>query len=64
MGVTTSEFTGAGGRLIFNNVSLDYNGTTVQCIYTTIDGNDRRTNNGTLLVQGKDTYLFRGIVFI
>ena len=51
MGVTTEAIT-TGGILNFNNVSLDYNGTTVQCIATT-GGNVRRTNIGTLLVQGK-----------
>ena len=45
-----------GGSLSYNNVPLDYNGTTVQCIATT-NGNVKRTNIGTLLVQGKDTLL-------
>ena len=49
MGVTI-ETIGVGGSLTFNNVSLDYNGTTVQCI-----ANNKPTNIGTLLVQGKDT---------
>ena len=53
MGVTTETST-TGGNLIFNNVPLVYNGTTVQCRAT---GNVRRTNIGTLLVQGKDTLL-------
>ena len=57
MGVTTAINVGGGGSLIFNNVPLDYNGTTVQCIATT-NGNVKRTNNSTLLVQGKDTLLF------
>ena len=52
MGVTTETF-GVGGSLIFNNVPLVYNGTAVQCIANTV----RRTNIGTLLVQGKDTLL-------
>ena len=52
MGVTTESFT-TGGSLIFNNVPFDYNGTTVQCIATT-NGNVRRTNIGTLLVQGNN----------
>ena len=39
MGVTTESFT-IGGSLSFNNVPLDYNGTTVQCIATT-NGNVR-----------------------
>ena len=61
MGVTSAEIiipnnVIIGGSLIFNNVSLDYNGTTVQCIATT-NGNARQTNIGTLLVQGKDTLL-------
>ena len=56
MGVTISEIMIPnniiiGGSLIFNNVSLVFNGTTVQCIATT-DGNVRQTNIGTLLVQG------------
>ena len=42
-----------GGSLIFNNVTLDYNGTTVQCIANT-NGNVRLTNIGTLLVQGNN----------
>ena len=52
MGVTTESFT-TGGSLIFNNVPLDYNGTTVQCIATT-NGNVRGTNIGTLLIQGNN----------
>ena len=52
MGVTTESFT-IGGSLIFNNVTLDYNGTTVQCIANT-NGNVRGTNIGTLLVQGNN----------
>ena len=52
MGVTTQTF-GVGGSLNFNNVPLDYNGTTVQCIANT-NGNVRRTNIGTLLVQGNN----------
>ena len=52
----TNETARTGGNLIFNNVPLDYNGTTVQCI-ANISGNVRRTNIGTLLVQGKDTLL-------
>ena len=55
MGVTT-ETSSTGRNLIFNNVPLNYNGTTVQCIANT-NGNVRRTNIGTLLVQGKDTLL-------
>ena len=51
VGVTAESFT-TGGNLNFNNVPLDYNGTSVQCIATT-GGNVRRTNIGTLLVQGK-----------
>ena len=52
MGVTT-ETSITGGNLIFNNVPLDYNGSTVQCIANT-NGNVRRTNIGTLLVQGNN----------
>ena len=55
MGVT-SETIVTGGNLIFNNIPLVYNGTTLQCIATT-NNNVRRTNIGTLLVQGKDTLL-------
>ena len=53
MGVRTETYQ-VGGNLFFNNVPLDYNGTTVQCIANT---KVRRTNIGTLLVQGKDTLL-------
>ena len=52
MGVTT-ETSITGGNLIFNNVPLDYNGSTVQCIANT-NGNVRLTNIGTLLVQGNN----------
>ena len=52
MGVTT-ETSITGGNLIFNNVPLDYNGSTVQCI-ATINDNVRLTNIGTLLVQGNN----------
>ena len=50
MGVTTETF-GVGGSLNFNNVQLYHNCTTVQCIATT-NSNVRRTNIGTLLVEG------------
>ena len=58
MGVRTAEIiipnnVIIGGSLIFNNITLDYNGTTVQCIANT-DGNVRRTNIGTILVQGNN----------
>ena len=58
MGVTTAEIiipnnVIIGGSLIFNNITLDYNGTTVQCIANT-NGNVRLTNIGTLLVQGNN----------
>ena len=43
MGVTSGETITSnitiGGNLIFNNIPLDYNGTTVQCMYSNVRGN-------------------------
>ncbi len=40
--------------LSFMNISVEYNDTTIQCIVTLTSGEIIRSNNATLLVQGKD----------
>ena len=42
--------------LLFTNISLEYNGTTVQCTLTTRTGVRQSSTVGTLLVQGNDSH--------
>ena len=47
-----------GGRsLLFTNIPLRYNGTTVQCTFTAPNGVSLSSTVGTLLVQGNDSQL-------
>ncbi len=41
------------GILSFNNIPVEYNGTTIQCIVTLTSGETISSNNAALLVQGE-----------
>ncbi len=41
------------GILAFNNIPVEYNGTTIQCIVALSSGETILSNNATLLVQGE-----------
>ncbi len=41
------------GVLVFNNISMEYNNTNIQCRATLSNGETVDTNNVTLLVQGE-----------
>ncbi len=40
------------GTLVFNNISVEYNNTNIQCRATLSNGENVDSNNSTLLVQG------------
>ncbi len=42
------------GTLTFRDIPLEYNDTTIQCVVTLTSGEIIRSNNATLLVQGKE----------
>ncbi len=41
------------GALVFNNISVEYNNTNIQCRATLSNGETADSNNFTLLVQGE-----------
>ncbi len=41
------------GTLVFNNISVEYNNTNIQCRVTLSNGETVDSNNSTLLVQGE-----------
>ncbi len=41
------------GALVFNNISVEYNNTNIQCRATLSNGEAVDSNNSTLLVQGE-----------
>ncbi len=48
------EVTHGLGHLTFRNISVEFNGTTIQCIVTLTSGEILPSNNVTLLVQGEE----------
>ncbi len=45
------------GILVFNNISVEYNNTNIQCRATLSNGETADSNNFTLLVQGERTII-------
>ncbi len=56
--IRTSDLNQNIGFLNFNNIPVEYNGTTIQCIVTLTSGEVISSSNTELLVQGKQTVLF------
>ena len=50
-----TEFSQISGQgvLVFNNISVEYNNTNIQCRATLSNGETADSNNSTLLVQGE-----------
>ena len=52
LNLTNAEVTHEGVGLLFQEVPLEFNGTTVQCSVILRNGDTQTSNTGTLLVQG------------
>ncbi len=45
------------GHLFFNNISVEYNDTIIQCIVNLTSGDMIESNNATLFIQGEDRFI-------
>ena len=57
-GVIMTEDNDVIAFISFNNITMKYNGTTIQCIANLTSGEIIPSNNATLLVQGESIIIF------